>query len=163
MTTEEAIVKTFGGKLRIRVSGLLIENDKCLMVEHHSINEAGNFWGPPGGGLNYAQSIDQALKQEFLEECGIEISVNRFLFFNEFLEPPLHAIELFYEVKKLSSNIRMGFDPELSADNQIIKKLDFLRLQQIQQLPKGCRHSFFDQANDWSGILGLNGHLKNDL
>jgi hypothetical protein len=39
------------------------------------------------------------LKREFLEETQTDITIGEMLFVNEFLEPPLHAIELFLRLK----------------------------------------------------------------
>jgi 8-oxo-dGTP diphosphatase len=50
-------------------------------------------------GLQYGESVNEALKREFLEETQTEITIGEMLFVNEFLEPPLHAIELFFKVE----------------------------------------------------------------
>ena len=46
---QKTIVENFGNKLRVRVCGICIENNKILMVNHHSLNKGDDFWGPPGG------------------------------------------------------------------------------------------------------------------
>ncbi len=163
MNTQEAIVQTFGNQLRLRVCGLLIQNDRCLMIQHKSINESQAFFSPPGGGLKYGETIESRLKAEFLEETGLEIEVEKFLFFNEFLAPPLHAIELFFQVKQQSGELSKGFDPELATDNQIIEELHLFSLLEIQKISVNSRHQFFDFGANWEDILSLQGHFKKDF
>lgn len=93
------------------------------------MNESGEFWSPPGGGLQFGETIEECLKREFLEETNTEILVGKFLKVNEFLEPPLHAIELFYEVNIVAGEISVGFDPEM--ENQIIKDVKWLSFEEV--------------------------------
>ena len=139
----KSIIKKFGNKLRIRVCGLCIEDDKILMVNHHSLNESGEFWGPPGGGMEFGSSAEENLKREFFEETGIRIEVEKFLFVHEYLSPPLHAIELIFKVKRRSGNINIGYDPEMKEEAQIIKDVNFVSLEKLKNMDKGNVHQLF--------------------
>ena len=123
------IINQYGNKIRVRVCGICVQDDKILLVNHSGMNESGEFWSPPGGGLEFGESIEDCLKREFLEETNTVISVGKFLKINEFVKPPLHAIELFYEVKILSGEIKIGFDPEM--DYQIIKDIQWLSFADV--------------------------------
>ena len=67
---QNEIVSSFGNKLRIRVCGICIEENKILLVRHHSIGKSGILWAPPGGGMIYGETSEQALIREFVEETG---------------------------------------------------------------------------------------------
>src|SRR5688500_12756173 len=95
MNTE--LTTVYGNKIRVRVCGLCWQEDKLLMVNHSGIRD-GDFWAPPGGGLEFGESLEQRLKQEFLEETGLAVSPGHFIFGSEFIQKPLHAIELFFNV-----------------------------------------------------------------
>lgn len=127
MTQE--IINQYGNKIRVRVCGICVQDDKILLVNHSGMNESGEFWSPPGGGLEFGESIEDCLKREFLEETNTVISVGKFLKINEFLKPPLHAIELYYEVKIESGNIKKGFDPEM--EYQIIEDIQWLSFEEV--------------------------------
>jgi len=71
------------------------------MASHHSLGESGILWAPPGGGMDFGQSVEENLTREFREETGLKVEVKRFLFINEFLAVPLHAVELFFEVTRI--------------------------------------------------------------
>lgn len=141
LETSEIIKNTFGGRIRIRACGVLFENGKYLMANHHGINDLGDFWCGPGGGLEFGESIEHTLKREFLEETGLLIEVGKFIEFIEFVKPPLHAIELFFEVKKIGGNLQLGHDPE--TGNAILKEIKWINIEELNQLKKGELHSFY--------------------
>ena len=123
------IINQYGNQLRVRVCGICVQDGKILLINHSGMNESGEFWSPPGGGLQFGETIEECLKREFLEETHTIISVGNFLKINEFVKPPLHAIELFYEVKIESGEIQIGFDPEM--EEQIIKDVKWLSFEEV--------------------------------
>lgn len=133
MTTE--IINQYGNQLRVRVCGICVQDGKILLINHSGMNESGEFWSPPGGGLQFGETIEECLKREFLEETNTVISVGNFLKINEFVKPPLHAIELFYEVKIVSGEVKIGFDPEM--EEQIIKDVQWLSFEEVLEKEEG--------------------------
>ena len=125
----QEIINQYGNQLRIRVCGICVKDDRVLLINHAGMNESGEFWSPPGGGLQFGETIEECLKREFLEETNTIISVGKFLKINEFVKHPLHAIELFYEVKILSGETKVGFDPEM--EEQIIKDVKWLSFAEV--------------------------------
>jgi 8-oxo-dGTP diphosphatase len=123
------LINQYGNQLRVRVCGMCVQEGKILLINHSGMNESGEFWSPPGGGLEFGETIEDCLKREFLEETNTMISIGKFLKVREFLKPPLHAIELFYEVKIESGILKMGFDPEM--EEQIIKDIQWLSFEEI--------------------------------
>ena len=151
------IVSNFGNKLRIRVCGICIEENKILLIRHHSIGESGELWTPPGGGMNYGESAEDALIREFIEETGLTVSIEKFLCVNEYLTPPLHAIELFFIVKKTGGFLQTGIDPELHADRQIITKIEWLSIEQLQKIPRKSLHSLLHHIQSIEDLYALSG------
>ena len=95
-SSREEVRKLYGNRLRLRVCGLYREADQLLMVRHRSIGPTDTFWCPPGGGSQFGETATEALVREFLEETGLEVEIGNMLFVNEFMQPPLHALELFF-------------------------------------------------------------------
>jgi len=106
------IARVYGNRLRVRVCGLAWQDDNLLVVCHRGVSVNG-FWAPPGGGLETGETLEDALVREFLEETGLHVRPGRFLFGCEFLHPPLHALELFFEATVMGGTLRVGDDPEL--------------------------------------------------
>lgn len=157
--TSELIAAKFGNRLRIRVNGILIENDRVLMVRHKGLGKMGQLWLPPGGGMEYGSSAIQNLKREFLEETGIEVDVKQHLFTCEFIETPLHAIELFFSVIRKDGELRKGFDPELDQKDQIIDKPVFLSVEDLRQLPDATLHAAFRGLSQLDDLLKKRGYF----
>jgi len=136
------IESKFGHQLRIRVNGVLIEEDKILMAKH-KMGNGKEFWSTPGGGMNYGSNAKENLKREFLEETGLEIAVEEFLFVNEFLSPPLHAMEYFFQVKRISGNVLLGHDPELDENSQILSEIRWMTMSDLVCIEKNSIHRIF--------------------
>ena len=125
----QEIIDKYGNQLRVRVCGICVQNDKILLINHTGMNQSGEFWSPPGGGLQFGETIEECLKREFFEETNTVISVGKFLIVNEVVKTPLHAIELFYEVTIESGTVKKGYDPEF--EEQIIKDIKWLNFEEI--------------------------------
>ena len=57
------------GEPRIRVAGLLINGGRILLVRHEK--EGRSYWLLPGGGVEAGEQLEDAVRREFAEECGI--------------------------------------------------------------------------------------------
>jgi 8-oxo-dGTP diphosphatase len=130
---QKSIIKDFGNKVRVRVSGILTENKKTLLLKHKGLGKKGFLWLPPGGGVEFGETVEQTLIREFLEETSLNIQTNRFLYFREFVKPPLHAIELYFKVSKINGELKLGIDPDSSE--QIIMEAKWFSEPEIEQTP----------------------------
>jgi 8-oxo-dGTP diphosphatase len=157
---DEDIIAHFGNKLRVRVNGIYIENGKILLIKHKNLGPTGVFWSPPGGGMDYGLSAIDNLEKEFFEETGLEAKVGEFLFVHEYLNVPLHAIELFFSVVHVNGQLSMGFDPEIPTDRQIISEIRMMGMGEIKLIEKRSRHQVFEICETLDGLIGLKGYLK---
>ncbi|MEO9481826.1 MAG: NUDIX hydrolase [Ekhidna sp.] len=147
----------FEGKIRVRAVGILMENDKTLLLRHENLGSAGHLWSPPGGGVEFGKTVAETLKREFLEETNLEVEVGEYLFTNEFIGNPYHAIELFFEVKRISGTLRLGSDPELAPNAQILTEAKFFSMEEISLLQKGTIHNIFNTTGTADKITDLRG------
>lgn len=166
MNLEKEIEDKFGGRLRTRVNGILIQDDHILMIKHKMGNDR-FFWNVPGGGMKYGSSAEENLKREFIEETGLEIRVKDYLCTYEYLHTPLHAVELYFEIEAIGGNLRMGKDPELSDELQLITEIGFLNIDNLALIKNSEKHRLFwgiKSVNDvrkWKGYFNFeNNYLK---
>lgn len=157
---EKNIIKKFGNQLRVRVCGILVEDDRILLVRHRSLGPAGTLWAPPGGGMLFGMSASENLIREFKEETGLAIEVGQFLFVHEFLTPPLHAIELFFEVGRVGGQLKTGSDPEMDQDEQIIEKVAFVSFPDLIEMDGKKIHQVLRGCASYDEIFQKKGYLK---
>lgn len=62
----------------VRVTGILIENDRLLVVKQRL--SGSRAWSLPGGRLERGESVEQGLKREMKEETGLDVRVERLLY-----------------------------------------------------------------------------------
>lgn len=153
-----SVPEIYGHRIRMRVCGLLIKENALLLVNHKTINSS-DFWAPPGGGIEFGETAENALARELKEETGLTVNVCDFLFACEFINRPLHAIELFFRIEWKEGHLRTGYDPE-SGNNQIISDVRFLKWDQIGFLPAETRHGIFEKTKKPEEITLLRGYFK---
>ena len=126
----QSVADIYGNKLRLRVCGLWIENEKILVIRHKGIGPKGYLWAPPGGGISYGEPLKDALKREILEECKAQVSIEDFIFAHEYLGENLHTVELFFLVNPNGSTPALGVDPEMPDDRQIMDEMKFVSFEE---------------------------------
>lgn len=144
---------SFSHKVRIRVCGVLIENDSILLVQLKSPVTNKLIWTPPGGGLEFGETMNECLKREFVEETGIDIEVKTLFHVNELIKQPYHAIEFYFTVKASGGSLKAGYDPELPDDRQMLQDVQWKLIDDIaslsfapESLANKIRNSDSDQA-----------------
>jgi len=115
----------FAGRVRVRVLGRLVEDGKTLMVRIDPGTTTEPFWALPGGGVELGETLADALRREFREETGLEVEVGALVDVGEFIRLPWHAVELTYEVRRIGGELRLGSDPELPEDRQMLSALSW--------------------------------------
>ena len=113
MKISEEITSVFGNQIRIRVCGILIDHERILLVNHAGLSASDDWWGPPGGGLAFGESLIEGVMREFKEETGLVVSVEEQLFMTDYREGPLHAVEVFFKVRRQAGQLKIGSDPEM--------------------------------------------------
>lgn len=126
--------KPYMNRLRVRSAGLLVENESLLLVEIMSPVTNSWTWLPPGGGVEFGETLEEAAHREFLEETGLLVSVQRRVHVNQIIEPPIHAIEFYFLVQKEGGMLSPGFDPELIGEDQILRNAGFFSRKEIQEM-----------------------------
>jgi len=152
------ITELYGNRVRVRVSGICWRDTRLLMVNHSLGN--GDFWAPPGGGIETGQTAQGALIREFEEETGIIVEPGPFQFACEFIEPPLHAIELFFNVSYQSGQIKTGSDPEMGVQKQIIQEVKWMTFSELKELRSENLHGIFKLCKEPQELMNLTGYWK---
>jgi 8-oxo-dGTP pyrophosphatase MutT (NUDIX family) len=110
--------------------------------------------------MQFGSSAQENLTREFLEETGLKITVEEFLFVHEYLDPPLHAVECFFRVKRISGTATLGKDPELAPEDQILEDISWMTLEGLKSLDKKSIHPVFLGIKSLSELVLYKGYFN---
>ncbi|MFH5883047.1 NUDIX domain-containing protein [Halalkalibaculum sp. DA3122] len=122
----------YKGRIRVRVSGLLIRDEALLMIRMRSPVTGRTVWLPPGGGVKFGETAEEGLVREFREETGLQIEVGSLRHVNELVAPPFHALEFYFDVTGMGGEPSLGSDPEHSDSGQIMEELRFIPVEELE-------------------------------
>jgi 8-oxo-dGTP diphosphatase len=155
----DQIIKKFGNRVRMRVCALIYDKDRLLLVRHQGLGQESELWAPPGGGVDFGEPAIEALKREVKEETGLTVVKAEFQFINEFIAPPLHAIELFFHVSQVKGALKKGYDPEM-ADDQIIKEVQYMAITDVKKMKDSKKHNILQGNITINSLQALNKYHK---
>lgn len=125
----------YQNKVRVRVAGLLQRSNKLLLVKLQSPIIDREIWLPPGGGVEFGESLHQGVIREFKEETGLNVSVGKLRHINELIEGKFHALEFFFDVfADEDDEFAIGSDPEHPPEDQILRDIHFFSQNELTQL-----------------------------
>lgn len=88
--------------------GLAIRNNKLLVLEGFDKVKNETFYRCLGGGIEFLEKSEEALKREFLEEINVDITVKDFLGISEniftYQGKKAHELILFYSIEISDEN-----------------------------------------------------------
>lgn len=79
---------------RVRVAALVLVDGDVVVVRHRSSGSPYHLL--PGGGVDYRETLEDALVREVREETGLNVSVGQLLFVNDTIDPdgPRHVVNI---------------------------------------------------------------------
>lgn len=103
----EASIHQLPQRFNVRVYGLLIKDQNQVLISRETYNGM-RLTKFPGGGLEFGEGVEDALKREFREELGLEVEAERLFYINEFLQisafdPKDQLLAIYYLIRPASS------------------------------------------------------------
>ncbi|MFH1254050.1 MAG: NUDIX domain-containing protein [bacterium] len=80
---------------RISAAGIVLHDNKILLVRYKSQDESSILVGP-GGGVELEEDMQQALVREVLEETGLEVKPGKMLFVEDLLSRKYRMIKIWF-------------------------------------------------------------------
>jgi 8-oxo-dGTP diphosphatase len=152
---DKALEKKYGNRVRVRACGLCWHGPALLMVNHRGVT-AGNFWAPPGGGVEFGSPASETIEREFLEETGLIVKAGPFRFGCEYINGAIHSVELFFETEVRGGKLTTGSDPEI----QIIEAVRFMAPEHISALRDDELHGIFKKVKNIDELRTLRGFYR---
>ncbi|MFO7974938.1 MAG: NUDIX hydrolase [Candidatus Hydrogenedentota bacterium] len=118
---------------RIRVATILRKDDTILLVQH--VKEGHAYWLLPGGGVDFGETLAEALKREVREETGLEAEVGDIALVHDSLPPDKHRhiVNIYFWGQISAGTLRKGDDPRLS-EVRFVPIRDLISLEMIPDL-----------------------------
>jgi ADP-ribose pyrophosphatase YjhB (NUDIX family) len=110
--------------IRIRVAGILIKDNKILLVRHEKNKKS--YWLLPGGGVEYGETLSEALVREFQEEVGLKIEIKNLVLIHDSIpmDKHRHGLNIYYWVT--SADIKVETKPDsILKESQFFSLTDF--------------------------------------
>lgn len=116
------------GQVRVRVAGVYTRGDEILLVNH--VRDGRSYWLLPGGGLEFGESLAQALERELREECALQTCTGKLLLLAESLPPDRHrhVLNLVFRGEVLSGEARLNEVSERLKGVAWVKKAELVGL-----------------------------------
>lgn len=99
---------------RIRVAAVIVQEGKILLVRH--VKDGKTYWLVPGGGVDYGESLAEAVARELKEEACLDIRVGELILANDSIPPDKsrHIVNLYFSAEIVGGQVRLGEDERVA-------------------------------------------------
>jgi len=138
---------------QIRVTGILIEDRKLLLVKQ-KVHSTDRNWSLPGGRVEVGEKLDDAIIRELFEETGLTVKVEKLLYLCDKIDcipPILHVTFLLSKIKGEIVLPTNEFDVNPIDD---VKYVDFSKLIDLGFSQKFIEilENDFPHSGDYMGL-----------
>jgi 8-oxo-dGTP diphosphatase len=114
--------------IKLGVFGILERDGKVLMgLRNGTDTSFPDCWCHPGGGVEFQEPLDEALRREFVEEVGIKVDVGlNYIRAHEWVSESRHVLLIFKEV--------FSYDTPIAGDG--FSKIGWFTYNEIIALSK---------------------------
>ena len=117
--------------VRVAVRGLLINENKLLVVNAWPGGQS-DLLCAPGGGVEPHASLEDNLIREIHEETGLDVTVGEQVLVNEFHDPDrnFHQVDVYFRVKAQTAHI----DPHWQDPEGVVTTRRFVSREELEGL-----------------------------
>jgi len=114
----------------VRVNGVLIEDNKILLVEQY-VSETRN-WAHPGGKPEFGETLEQCIIREMKEETGLDVAVEELLYITDRISQDNHVIIISFLVSRKGGELGTGSGLEFATGK--IKSVRMVPFNELNDL-----------------------------
>jgi 8-oxo-dGTP diphosphatase len=129
---------------QIRVAAVIVRDDEILLARHERNGK--RYWVLPGGGVEYGETLEEALVRELMEESGFEIRVGPIRLIHDSIRPDgrRHVVNICFTAKIVAGKLKVGREGRLIDVRFVpLKRLPRIKLcpDVASQILKSARKS----------------------
>ena len=116
-------------QIRIRVGGLLLNKKGELLLVNQK-KKGRSYWLFPGGGVEFGEDVETALKREFKEELSLKIiKVENLVFAHDTVYPgkKRHILNLYFRVN-VENTRKLRLNPD-----RVLKGSEFVTIKKFRK------------------------------
>lgn len=127
---------------RISAGGIVVDNNRVLLV-HHCQENAFDFWVMPGGGVEGNEGILKAAEREVLQETNLTVNAERIAYIEDFIDGDKYVCKFWVYCGLTSGNLTTD---NKDLDEPFLVDARFFSQEEVQDLnvfPPILKHEFW--------------------
>ena len=141
--------------MKARVTGILIEDGKILLVRQVVSSERG--WSLPGGRVEAGETLEEGLLRELQEETSLKTKISKLLYLCEKPEDDPPILHITFLLERVSGDIRL---PSNEFDRNPISDVKMVPIDDLTSY--GFSETFMNIVkNEFPDAGSYKGHKRN--
>ncbi|MGE7880497.1 NUDIX domain-containing protein [Bacillus sp. NPDC094077] len=141
--------------MQVRVTGILIEDEKVLLVKQRVANRN---WSLPGGRVENGETLEEAMVREMREETGLEVKVKKLLYVCDKPDTLPSLLHITFLLERIAGEITL---PSNEFDHNPIRDVQMVAIKELSH--HGFSETFITLINDGFSNAGSYQGLKQNI
>lgn len=129
--------------MQVRVTGILIESEKVLLVKQKVANRD---WSLPGGRVENGETLEEAMIREMKEETGLDVKVKNLLYVCDKPDALPSLLHITFLLERIEGEITL---PSNEFDHNPIQDVQIVRIEELSSY--GFSEKFLN-AESYQGL-----------
>ena len=113
--------------MQVRVTGILIEGEKLLLVKQKVANRN---WSLPGGRVENGETLEEAMIREMREETGLEVNIQKLLYVCDKPDTRPSLLHITFLLERIEGEITL---PSNEFDHNPIHDVQMVPIKDLSQ------------------------------
>ncbi|MCU5497822.1 NUDIX hydrolase [Bacillus wiedmannii] len=141
--------------MQVRVTGILIEDEKVLLVKQKVANRN---WSLPGGGVENGETLEEAMIREMREETGLEVKIKKLLYVCDKPDASPSLLHITFLLERIEGEITL---PSNEFDHNPIQDVQMVPIKDLSQY--GFSETFITLISEGFASAGSYQGLKQNI
>ncbi|AZJ21665.1 NUDIX hydrolase [Bacillus wiedmannii bv. thuringiensis] len=141
--------------MQVRVTGILIEDEKVLLVKQKVANRN---WSLPGGRVENGETLEEAMIREMREETGLEVKIKKLLYVYDKPDASPSLLHITFLLERIEGEITL---PSNEFDHNPIQDVQMVPIKDLSQY--GFSETFITLISEGFASAGSYQGLKQNI